>query len=104
MLKRLRSSARWFVSKSTKEEAIGAKRKDLYSMDVFKVTDDGIKWSYESNQSKGSVANSNRKPKQSINVNQEAMSKLPVAVKGDFNRADILKQINACVDAQPSSV
>ena len=99
----LRTVTRCFA-KSAKDEVIGAKRNDLYSIDVFKVTDDGIKWSYESSQSKNTTSHNSKKPKQNITINQEAMSKLPVAVTGNFSRADILKQINACVDTGSRSM
>ena len=76
--------------KNFKNDEVGAKRRDLYSRDIFRVTDDGIKWTYD----KTAPTEVFRQPRTFANLDGEAFSRLPVTVSGQFSRSEILNKIN----------
>ena len=79
----------------TMKETSTVKRRDMYSDDVFRVTDDGIKWSYEVDKS---ADLSSTKLKTAVYMSKLEISKLPVAVAGKVDRASILSQINSSTE------
>jgi hypothetical protein len=100
-----------------KDDDVGAQRRDWYSDDVFKVTDDGIIWSYESKQKiphsparMGSAFSNPSRPSQTKSLSSAQMARIQsmparVGAPGqNMSRADILNMINTKVAVASNGV
>ena len=103
-------SVRRFARQSIKDDEVGASRRDLYYLDTFKVTDDGVQWSYECQEPRTHSPATQApfaKRSKSLNGGQEpqrnaklVLPVLPPSLKSSMNRSDLLNLINKATVSQ----